>query len=124
MEPASHHYSPTPENFIRRTLIANSVVCVLVVLSGITLLFWREYGTSLFQNPDGRGFNLLLQGTLGPIYFGLLLFPISAIVVLVFAVMLFIGLWRRNLYFSVLCFVILGIYWLWLVKLIGEDAFH
>lgn len=123
MEPTSQNQSLALHDFKRRTLIAALVVCVVSVLSGIAFLFWREYGDPLLQIPSDSAFRLVLQGTVGPIFFGLLLFPLSAIVLFVSAVIIFLALRRRNSYLSVLSFVILAIYWLWLVKLISEDVF-
>jgi hypothetical protein len=92
-----------------------SSVLAASLVSGIAMTFWRESGYSS---------RLLIQATLGPLYIGVVfLLPITLPVMLVLAIMVFVGSRLRRIWLSALAFVLMGAYWLWLVKLILEEAF-
>lgn len=111
------------KRFVCRTLIFGLAVLVLSVLSGIVMVFWREYGSSLFGMPRQVALDLTIQATLGPIFLGFVLFMITVLVIFLLAVITYVGFRLRSLALSILPFVLLGAYWLWLVKLISDGAF-
>ena len=87
------------------------------------MLFWREYGSSLSRMPRHVALDLTIQATAGPIYLGAVLFIFTVPVIVLLAAIFYAGIRRRSLALAVLPFALLGAYWLWLVKLIGEGAF-
>ena len=106
----------------RRTLILGSSVFVFSVLSGTCMMFWREYGT-LFRVPADAAHRLLVQATLGPLYMAFaFLLPVTIPVLFVLTVLVYIGSRMARIWFSVLAFLLMGVYWLWLVKLIADGA--
>jgi hypothetical protein len=58
---------------------------MLSVLSGIAMLFWQEYGSSMFRMPRHVALDLTIQATLSPIYLGALLFIITVPVIVLLA---------------------------------------
>ena len=120
MNPALHNPS---WSFARRTFVLGSAAFTLSVLAGVAMLFWREYGVSIARVPRQAALDLITQATIGPIYVGLMLFVITAPVLALLATLVYVGHRRRSLILSVLPFVLLGAYWLWLIKLIGDGAF-
>jgi hypothetical protein len=108
----------------RRTIILGLSVFATSVLSGIAIIFWRNYGDSLFTMPAADAFQLLVQATLGPVFMGLyFLWPITLPVMSVLTMMVYVGSQLRRIWLSALAFVLMGIYWLWLVKLMADGAF-
>jgi hypothetical protein len=73
--------------------------------------------------PRHVALDLTFQATLGPIYLGALLFIITVPVIVLLAAIIYVGFRRQSLPLSLLPFLLLGTYWLWLVKLIGDGAF-
>ena len=111
------------QTYWRRTLVLGSSVFVISVLSGTCMIFWREYGT-LFRVPADAARRLLVQATLGPLYMAFaFLLPITIPVLFVLTVMVYIGSRMARIWLSVLAFLLMGAYWLWLVKLIADGAF-
>jgi hypothetical protein len=105
-------------------MLLGASVFAFSLFSGIAMVFWREYGDSLFTIPAPIVSHLLIQATLGPLYIGLVfLFPITLPVMFVLMIMVFVGSQLRRIWLSALAFVLMGIYWLWLVKLIADGAF-
>ena len=87
------------------------------------MAFWRESGFS-FAGPGRDPSRLLIQATLGPLYMGLVfLLPITVPVMFVFGMMVFFGSRLRRIWLSALGYVLMGAYWLWLVKLVFDGAF-
>ena len=113
---------PLPQNFLRRTLIFGSAALALSMLSGITMLFWREYRTSVLRVPRQAALDLLTRATAGPVYLGFILFMITVPVVVSLVSIFYVGFRRRRLTLSVVPFLLLGAYWLWLVELIAGGA--
>jgi hypothetical protein len=99
------------------------LVFALSLFSGIAMMFWREYGGDLFRMPRRVAYDLTVQATLGPIYFGLFLFPLSVPVAFVTGILVYAGFKSRRLWLLTLAFILLGMYWLWLVKMIADGAF-
>jgi hypothetical protein len=110
--------------FLRRTIILGFAVLATFVFIGIAMTFWREYGDSLFKMPTAAASHLLIQATLGPLFMGLyFLWPITLPVMFVLTIMLYAGSQLRRIWLSALVFVLMGLYWLWLVKLMADGAF-
>ena len=110
--------------FLRRTIILGTSVFVLSLISGIALMFWREYPYDLPKMPSSIASRLLLQAVVGPIYMGLaFLWPITLPVMFVLVIMTFIGSQLRRIWLSLAAFLLMGLYWLWMVKLIADGAF-
>ena len=87
-------------------------------------MFWREYGSSLFQMPRHVAYDLMVQATLGPLYLGLVfLFPITVPVLALLGIVIFLGVRLKRVWLIAIGFVLFSLYWLWLVKLIGDGAF-
>lgn len=96
---------------------------LMFVLSGIALLFWREYGDSPFSLSRRLALQLTIQATLGPIWMGVMLLIITVPVIFLLGAVLYVGFRKRSFALALLPFALLGAYWLWLVKLISEGAF-
>jgi hypothetical protein len=110
--------------FFRRTLILGSSIFVASLLSGIAMVFWRERGDSLFTMPAPLVYRLLIQATLGPLYMGLaFVWPVTLLVMFVLTLIVLVGSQLRRMWLMGLAFVLMGFYWLWLVKLIADGAF-
>lgn len=74
--------------------------------------------------PSSVARHLLLQSTAGPLYVALAwLWPITFCVLFVSVVMVYIASRWRRMWLSVAAFFLLGVYWLWMVKLISDGAF-
>ena len=100
-----------------------SAVFAASLVSGIVMAFWRESGFS-FAGPGPDASRLLIQATLGPLYMGLaFLLPITVPVMFVLGMIVFFGSQLRRIWLSALGFVLMGAYWLWLVKLVFDGAF-
>ena len=123
MNSALQNPPPIPRRFLRRTLVFGSAALITSVISGVAMLFWREYGISMFRAPRQAALDLLTRATLGPVYLGFVLFIITVPVIVLSAAIFYVGFRRRRLALSFLPFLLLGAYWLWLVKLIADDAF-
>ena len=109
--------------FLRRTLILGSSVFAASLLSGLGMLFWREHGDHLFTIPADFS-ELLIRATLGPLYVGVVfLFPVTMPVMFVLTILVLVGSTMRRIWLSALAFVLMGAYWLWVVKLFSEGAF-
>ena len=94
------------------------------MLSGIAMIFLLNYGDSLFTIPAAEAYELLIQATLGPVFVGLyFLWPVTLPVMFVLTMMVYAGSHMRRIWLSALAFVLMGIYWLWLVKLMADGAF-
>lgn len=94
------------------------------MLIGICMIFRRNYGDSLFTMPEAAAHDLLIQATLGPIFMAFyFLWPVTLPVMFVLIMMLYLGSQLRRIWLSALAFVLMGIYWLWLVKLMADGAF-
>lgn len=88
------------------------------------MAFWRESGFSLFTGPKPDTSRLLMQATVGPVYLALaFLLPITLPVMFVLGMLVLAGSQLRRVWLSLLAFVLMGAYWLWLVKLIFDGAF-
>ena len=88
------------------------------------MIFWRNYGDSLFTMPSADAYQLLIQATLGPVFIGLyFLWPVTLPVMFVLTMMVYVGSQLKRIWVSALAFALMGIYWLWLVKLMAEGAF-
>ena len=93
------------------------------LFTGIATTFYRESG-ELFKMPAVNTQRLLIQATLGPVFMGLyFLWPITLPVIFVLTMMLYVGSRLRRIWLSALAFFLMGIYWLWLVKLMADGAF-
>jgi hypothetical protein len=109
---------------LRRTVILGISVFVASLLAGIVMIFWREYGDAIFRVPPSVARDLLLQATLGPLYMGVVfLLPITAPVLVVLSINLYIATRMPRIWLSALAFLLMGAYWLWLVKLLADGAF-
>ena len=110
--------------FKRRALISGGLVLALSLFSGIAMMFWREYGGDLLRMPRRVVYDLTVQAILGPIYFGsVFLFPLSVLVAFITGILVYAGFKSKRLWILTLAFILLGMYWLWLVKLIADGAF-
>jgi hypothetical protein len=110
--------------FLRRTIILGTSIFVVSVIAGIAMTFWREYGTDLPKMPESIDHRLLLQATAGPIYIALaFLLPITLPVMFVLAIIAYIGSRLKGIWLSLAAFLLMGLYWLWMVKLISDGAF-
>jgi hypothetical protein len=111
--------------FLRRTIILGTSVFAASVVAGIAMIFWREYGTDLPKMPASAGYRLLVQATAGPLYMAFVfLLPITLPVMFVLMIMAYIGSQLRRIWLSLAAFLLMGLYWLWMVKLISDGAFH
>lgn len=109
---------------LRRTAILGTSVCAGSLLLGILTIFWRESGGSLFHVPATTVRHLLLQATLGPLYMAFaFLLPITVPVLLALTIMVYFGSRMARIWLSALAFLLMGAYWLLLVKLIADGAF-
>jgi len=110
--------------FFRRTIILGSSICAASVGSGVAFMFWREYGQDLSAMPSSIARQLLVQSTAGPLYVALAwLWPITFCVLFVSVLMVYIASRWRRMWLSVTAFLLVGVYWLWMVKLISDGAF-
>jgi len=107
--------------FFRRTIILGSSILAASVVAGVALMFWREYRWDL---PASTASDLLVQSIVGPFYVGLAwLWPITFFVLFASVMMVYSGLRSRRIWLSLTAFVLVGLYWLWMVKLISDGAF-
>src|ERR1051325_3851035 len=103
--------------FFRRTIILGSSICATSVGSGVAFMFWREYGHDLPAMPSSIARQLLVQSTAGPLYVALAwLWPITFCVLFVSVLMVYIASRWRRMWLSVTAFLLVGVYWLWMVK--------
>jgi hypothetical protein len=110
--------------FFYRTIILGSSILAASVVSGVALMFWREYRQDLPAIPSSIALQLLVQSTIGPLYVGLAwLWPITLCVLFAFVTMVYIGSRWRRIWLSATAFVLVGVYWIWMVKLISDGAF-
>jgi len=110
--------------FFRRTIILGSTILAASVISGVALMFWREYRQDLTAMPASTASDLLVQSIAGPFYVGLAwLWPVTLFVLFASVMMVYIGSRSRRLWLSATAFVLVGLYWLWMVKLISDGAF-
>jgi hypothetical protein len=110
--------------FLGRTLILGASVFTASVLSGIAMMFWREYGSSWSAIPSSAANRLLVQATAGPLLMAFFfLLPITLPVMFVLLIMAYIGSQLKRIWLSALAFLLMGLYWLWMVKLIADGAF-
>lgn len=110
--------------FWSRTVILGSSVLTTFVFIGIAVTFWREYGDSFFKMPASDAYRLLVQATVGPVFMGIyFLWVITIPVMFVLTMMAYVGAQFRRIWLSAGAFVLMGLYWLWLVKLMADGAF-
>jgi hypothetical protein len=110
--------------FWRRTVILGSSILATSVFIGIAMTFWREYGDSLFKIPAPTAYRLFIQATVGPVFMGIyFLWLITVPVMFVLTMMVYVGSQLRRIWLSIGAFVLMGFYWLWLVKLMADGAF-
>jgi len=110
--------------FFCRTIIFGSSILAASVVSGVALMFWREYRQDLPAMPSSIAFDLLVQSMAGPLYVGLAwLWPITLCVLFAFVMMVYLGSRWKRIWLSVTAFLLVGVYWLWMVKLISDGAF-
>jgi hypothetical protein len=110
--------------FLRRTVILGSSVFAASIFTGIAMTFWRESGGSLFKMPAADTQRLLIQATLGPVFMAsYFLWPVTLPVMFVLTLTVYVGSQLRRIWLSALAFVLMGTYWLWLVKLMADGAF-
>jgi hypothetical protein len=110
--------------FFRRTIILGSSICAASVVSGVAFMFWREYRQDLPAIPSFIALDLLVQSTASPLYVALAwLWPITLCVLLASVAMVYIASRWRRMWLSVTAFLLVGVYWLWMVKLISDGAF-
>jgi hypothetical protein len=113
-----------PSRFFYRTIILGSSIVAASVVSGVAFMFWREYRQDLTAMPSSVALQLLIQSTAGPLYVGLAwLWPITLCVLFASVIMVYIASRRKRLWLSVTAFLLVGVYWLWMVKLISDGAF-
>ena len=113
-----------PSRFFCRTIIVGSSILAASVASGVAFMFWREYGQDLPVVPSSIALQLLVQSTAGPLYVALAwLWPITLCVLFAFVTMVYIGSRWSRMWLSVTAFLLVGVYWLWMVKLISDGAF-
>jgi hypothetical protein len=110
--------------FLRRTIILGISVSATSLVAGIAMLFWREYGGDIPKMPASAASRLVLQATVGPIYMALaFLWPITLPVMSVLLIMAYIGAQLKRIWLSLAAFLLMGLYWLWMVKLLSDGAF-
>ena len=110
--------------YVSRTVILGVCVFLVSVLSGIAMIFSREYGTDLSQMPSSAARQLLVQATLGPIFMAVyFLWPMTMVLIPMLIVMAYIGSRLRRVWISAVSFMLMGLYWLWMVKLIADGSF-
>ena len=74
--------------------------------------------------PSSVALQLLIQSTAGPLYVGLAwLWPITLCVLFASVIMVYIASRWKRMWLSVTPFLLVGVYWLWMVKLISDGAF-
>jgi hypothetical protein len=113
-----------PSRFFYRTIILGSSIVAASVVSGVAFMFWREYRQDLPAMPSSVAFDLLVQSTAGPLYVGLAwLWPITLCVLFASVIMVYIASRWKRMWLSVTAFLLVGVYWLWMVKLISDGAF-
>jgi len=119
-----NHTSPRARQvFWRRTIVLGVLSFGVFLVTGIATTFWRESG-ELFKMPAVNTQRLLIQATLGPVFMGLyILWPVTLPVIFVLTMMLHVGSQFRRIWLSALAFLLMGVYWLWLVKLMADGAF-
>lgn len=119
----NHASPPARQYFWRRTIFLGLLSFAAFLFTGIATTFWRESG-ELFKMPAVNAQRLLTQATLGPVFIGLyFLWPVTLPVIFVLTVMLYMGSQFRRIWLSLLAFLLMGVYWLWLVKLMADGAF-
>jgi hypothetical protein len=112
------------EFFVRRTIILGLSVFAVSLIGGIAVMFWLEYPHDLPNTPSAIAYRLFWQGVVGPIYMALaFLWPITLPVLFVLAIMALVGAQLRRIWLSLAAFLLMGLYWLWMVKLIADGAF-
>jgi len=110
--------------FLRRTIVLGFSVFAASILSGIAMIFWRNFDDSLFTMPAVDAYQLLIQATVGPVFIGLyFLWPVTLPVMFVLTMMVYVGSQLRRIWLSATAYALMGIYWLWLVKLMADGAF-
>ena len=108
--------------YLRRTIILGISIFAVSIVSGVAVMFWSDY-PYLSSMPRSVASQLLLQSIAGPIFLGVVfLFPITALVLLASVTMVFIGSQLRRIWLSLIGFLLIGSYWIWLVKLLADGA--
>jgi hypothetical protein len=108
--------------FLRRTIILGISIFSLSIVSGVAVMFWPDYGY-LRTMSRSEASQLLLQSIAGPLYLGVVfLFPITIFVLLASVTIVSIGFLSRRIWLSLIAFLLMGSYWVWLVKLIAGGA--
>jgi hypothetical protein len=81
---------------------------------------WHEYRTPLLQPFIVS--ELLFVSTVGPLAGAVLAAPLTVVVVITFAIMVFFGSRSKRIWLSLSAFVLMGLYWLLMVELIRQFA--
>ena len=109
------------QHYTRRTIIVGACVFVISVLAGIAFRGWQEYYTPLLRPFTVS--ELLFVSTVGSLAAAAVLAaPLTFLVLIIFAIMVFFGSRSKRIWLSLSAFVLLGLYWLLMVELIRQFA--
>jgi len=104
----------------RRTVICGTLVSVISVLVGIAFRGWHEYRTPLLRPFTVS--ELLFVSTVGPLAGAVMAAPLTVLVLIIFAIMVFFGSRSKRIWLSLSAFVLMGLYWLFMVEFIRQFA--
>jgi len=106
--------------YVRRTIIVGASVFVISVLAGIAFRGWHEWRTPMLQPFTVS--ELLFVSTVGPLAGAVLAAPLTVVVLMILAIMVFFGSRSKRIWLSLSAFVLMGLYWLLMVEVIREFA--
>jgi len=106
--------------YMRRTIVTGASVLAVSVLAGIAFRCWHEYRTPILQPFTVS--ELLFVSTVGPVAGAVMVAPLTVLVLIPFAMMVFFGSRSKRVWLSLSAFVLLGLYWLLMVEFIRQFA--
>jgi hypothetical protein len=110
----------SPKYYVRRTLITGVSVFVASLLAGIAFRGWHEWRRPLLEPFTVS--ELLFVSTVGPLAASVMAAPLTVVVLITVAIMIFFGARSKRIWLSLAAFVLLGLYWLFMVEVIREFA--
>jgi uncharacterized membrane protein len=112
--------SDSKQYYVRRTIVLGASVFVISVLAGIAFRGWHEWRTPMLQPFTVS--ELLFVSTVGPLAGAVLAAPLTVVVLMILAIMVFFGSRSKRIWLSLSAFVLMGLYWLLMVEVIREFA--
>ena len=106
--------------YLRRTIITGTSVFAVSMLAGIAFRCWHEYHTPILRPFTVS--ELLFVTTVGPLAGAVLVRPLTVLVLITFAIMVFFGSRSKRIWLSLSAFVLMGLYWLLMVEFIRQFA--